>query len=230
MMKIHITKQGESIDTIANKYTVSKQDLTGINPHVNLSSDLVPGLKLKIPDVSRTEKNEHIEKFYPNFDHEKFLKEQAVPVGLKQVENNPRPEYHTHGQHMNAEMPYPEHPTHPMSNPSPPWGHLGEDTTHLNLNPEMPQHHPWNQPYPPFSTPDTRAIFPPMPYYPPYAPYGYGYPYSYPYGYGYGYGLPFFGFGPGYGFGHGWHGGGHFGGGHFGGGHFGGHGGGHGHR
>jgi len=240
-MKVHITKQGESIDTIANKYTVSKQDLTGINPHVNLSSDLVPGLKLKIPDASRTEKNEHIEKFYPNLDHEKFLKEQAVPIGLKPFESPPvhGQHGHTHGhthhpphQHTHTEAIYPEHPTHSTSRPDAPWGHetpwghLGEHTTHLNLNPETPQHYPWNHPSPPFSTSDARAIFPPIPYYPPYYPYGYGYGYGYPYSYPYSYGLPFFGFGPGYGyggygFGHGFHGGG---------GHFGGHGGGHGHR
>jgi len=220
-MKIHITKQGESIDTIANTYAVSKQDLTGINPHVNLASDLVPGLKLKIPDASRAEKNEHIEKFYPNLDHEKHLKEQAVPIGLK-----PLNEDHAHGHHTSAEVTHPTHPPHSLHQAphhettqeiphhESPWGHLGEHTTHLN--PESMHHYPWNQPYPSFSAPDARAFIPPVPYYPPY-PYPYGYP---PYG-GYGLPLPIPGFGPGYGFGHGhgWHGGGHYGGGHHGGGH-----------
>ena len=213
-MKIHITKQGESVDTIANTYSVSKQDLTGINPHVNLTSDLVPGLKLKIPDASRTEKNEHIENFFPNLDHEKHLKETAVPIGLKPFETSHTPGHHSStipSHHHTA--PEVTHHTHPTQHSSTPWSHLGEHTT--PLNPELSQHHPWNQPFPPFSTTDTRAFLPPLPYYP---PYGYPYPYAYPYGYGLP--LPVPSFGPGYGFGHGWHGGGgHFGGGHFGGGH-----------
>ena len=216
-MKIHITKQGESIDTIANTYAVSRQDLTGINPHVNPSSDLVPGLKLKIPDASRTEKNEHIEKFYPNFNQEKPLKEQAVPIGLKPIEKEhekPTPvaaTHHTHHTHQKHST-HPTHPPHPTPHHETPhhetpWGHLGEHTTHLN--PEVTHHYPWNHPYPPFSHHDARAFFPPVPYYPPY-PYPYGYP-----PYSYGVPLPIPGFvGPGYGFGHGWHGGGHFGGGH----------------
>ena len=216
-MKIHITKQGESIDTIANTYSVSRQDLTGINPHINPSSDLVPGLKLKIPDASRAEKNEHIEKFYPNFNQEKPLKEQAVPIGLKPLEKEhphekPTPAAATHQTHQTHST-HPTHPPHPTphheaSHP-PPWSHLGEHTTHLN--PEVTHHYPWNQPYPPFSTHDSRAFFPPVPYYPPY-PYPYGYP---PYGVPLPLPLPLPGFvGPGYGFGHGWHGGGHHGGGH----------------
>jgi len=231
-MKIHITKQGESIDTIANTYSVSRQDLTGINPHVNLASDLVPGLKLKIPDASRAEKNEHIEKFYPNLNHEKHLKEHAVPIGAKPLKEE---HSHVHDHHTPAEATHPTHPPHPhaevshhphlphhahhheATHPAPhheaPWSHLGEHTTHLN--PEMMHHYPWNHPFPPFSAPDTRALIPPVPFYPPY-PYP---PYGYP-PYGYGYPLPIPGFGPGYGFGHGWHG---HGGGHFGGGHGGGH-------
>ena len=215
-MKMHITKQGESIETITNRYAVSKQDLTGINPHVNLSSDLVPGLKLKIPDTHRTEKNEHIENFYPNLEAEQHLKEQAVPIGLKPFESTHalgndkiRPNQHTHEE---ISQPIP-------STPSTPWGHLDEHTTHLN--PETNQQFPWNQQFPSFSPHDTRLLIPPVPYYPPYSPYPYQYPYL---GYGYGYGLPIpvFGFGGGYvpGYGHGWHGGfGHgFGGGWHGGG------------
>lgn len=216
MMKIHITKQGESIDTIANTYAVSRQDLTGINPHINLASDLVPGLKLKIPDANRTEKNEHIEKFFPNLEHEKHLEEKAIPIGLKPFESSHLSGHHHStmpNHHTPPEATHPTHPPHPTSHSSTPWSHLGEHTT--PFNPEVTQHYPWNQPFPPFSTADTRAILPPppLPYYP---PYGYPYPYAYPYGYGLP--LPIPGFGPGYGFGHGFghgfHGGGHFGGGH----------------
>jgi len=198
-MKIHITKQGESLDTIANTYAVSKQDLTGINPHINLASELVPGLKLKIPDTSsRTEKDHHIEKFYPNLDHP-YMKEQAVPIGLKPFNTETTPP----SEHPNS------HPTpHPhFETPyQTPWAHLGEQTTPLTLENTPPS--PWNGHYPTFAQHDTRAILPPVAYYPPYPPYPYP-PYAYPPSYGYGgvfpLPIPVPGFGGGYG--HGWHGG-----------------------
>ena len=222
-MKIHITKQGESIDTIANNYSVSRQDLTGINPHVNLASDLVPGLKLKIPAENRTVKNENIEQFFPNLEAET-----AKPIGLKPFEtegaptkempvhNYEKPENHF-GQPLVDAVPY-----GPEANS--PWNHLANNQTHLTQ--PGPQHS-WNPPYTGFMPQqpgqDTRAIIPPMPYYPPYPypnpyygypPYGYGVPLPIPVpGFGYGGFGP--GFGPGFGYGgfgggfHGGHGGGH---------------------
>lgn len=200
-MKIHITKQGESTETIASTYAVSRQDLIGINPHINLSSELVPGLKLKIPEASRAQKAPHIEKFYPNLDSNSYSKEQAVPIGMKPLES------HTH------DIP-------PAPTVEAPWSHLSENSTYLSA--ESMHQYPWNQSYPHFAPQDARAILPPIPYYPPY-PYP---PYTYP---GYGYGgvvplpVPIPGFGPGYA--GGWHGGWH--GGHGG---WHGHGHGHGHR
>ena len=208
-MKIHITKQGESLDDIANNYSVSRQDLAGINPHVNLTTELVPGLKLKIPVANRTVKNEHIEQFFPNLEHD-----EAVPIGLKPF--TPQPE-------MKNEMPvtavekHLEQPHIPGANYEPepvsPWSHLASQPTNLS-NPSG--YHAWNSPYSGFAAqPDTRAIIPPMPYYPPYpypSPY-YGYP---PYGYGMPLPVPIpvpgFGYGGGFGHGGGFHGGGHGGG------------------
>ena len=220
-MKIHITKQGESIDTITSKYAVSKQDLTGINPHVNLSSNLVPGLKLKIPDTTRAEINGHVENFYPNLDHEQPLREQSIPIDLKPFETTHAPKTNDQISPTTSTNEDVARPTQDTS--STPWGHLGDHTTYLN--PETKQHHPWNPSFSSASSYDTRAFLPPMPF-----PYPYAYPdYDYRrpmpgfgpwFGPGVGFG-PGFGpwFGPGVGFGPGWHGGGHFGG-HFGGGHY----------
>ena len=222
-MKIHITKQGESIDTIASDYAVSRQDLTGINPHVNMATDLVPGLKLKIPQTNRMEKNESIEQFFPNLNQE-----EVKPIGMKPFETEGAPvkephitnhESHLEPGHIEA-VPY---GTEQIS----PWSHLADHHTHLSTN--QGAQHPWNPQFNGF-TPgqgqDMRAIIPPMPYYPPYPypnpyygypPYGYGVPLPIPVpGFGYG------GFGPGFGGGFG-HGGGFHGGGFHGGGHGGGH-------
>ena len=215
-MKIHITKQGESIETITSKYAVSKQDLTGINPHVNLSSELVAGLKLKIPDTNRLAPNPHIENFYPNLEFEQNLKEQSVPIGLKPLEATPV-----------SELPAQELPNQqPTGNSAksipnpPPWAHLGDNFTHLNPHPE--QQFPWNPSFLSNSATDTRLAMT-SPYFLPYPPYPYP---AYGYGLPYGFGVPFpiFGFGPGYGNPYGWYGGG-FHGGNFHGGGF--HGGGH---
>jgi LysM repeat protein len=188
-MKIHITKQGETIEEVASKYSVSNQDLIGINPHLNLTSDLVPGLKLKIPDIARTDKkNDHIEKFYPNLEYDQKLKEQTVPIGLKPFPNA-HPEATATSTHHT-----PEYTT--------PWSHLNEHAVPLNT--QSQPYHPWNPGHHAFSSYDMRIFIPPLPYYP-----SYPYPYAYP-PYGLGFPLPF----PGFGFGHGFHGGGHFGGHH----------------
>lgn len=218
-MKIHITKQGESLETIAGHYGVSKQDLTGINPHINLASDLVPGLKLKLPDSHREKASEQIEKFYPGLDGA-TLHESAIPIPLKQEEvppvhpvfgnHSPQPEPLSHGHHV----PHTYETAHP-------WHHLHEHMTPLSHDPHGAVHHPWQQ-HPSFSPYDSRALIPAPIYYPSYgsAPYPYP-PYSYP-GYGYGYGTPLpiplpipvpgFGYPGGYhGHGGGFHGGHHHG-------------------
>ena len=95
-MKIHITKQGDSLEIIANKYSVSKQDLIGINSHINPSSSLIPGLKLKIPENAIRKdlpNQDHIQKYYPNIDTFgiPITNQQipsAIPIGLKPFPNS----------------------------------------------------------------------------------------------------------------------------------------------
>jgi len=248
-MKIHITKKGESIDSIAKHYSVSRQDLSGINPHVSLGSDLVPGLKLKIPESNRVGKSTttSIENYYPSLDSHRPVKEEAVPIGLKPFENqhdhvvavngsyhdqHQNPGYHGFNHHQHQEpAPVPVPHTHGevphQMDSNTPWAHLNNSSTHLS---QPAPHHPWNNPHAQFAPPNTehnRAFYPMSPYYPSYPPYGpYG-PYQYPPYYP-SYPLPiplpiigggYGGYGGGFG-----HGGGHGHGGGFG------HGGGHGHR
>ena len=193
-MKIHITKQGETLDEITKKYNLSQQDLMGINPHIDFNASLVSGLKLKIPETREVGPTSNMENFYPRLDHEQQLKEQAVPIGLK-----PFPE--VNASHETPEM----NPQHPASD-HPIYGHLNESSTYLNTAPPHLSP-PWNPYFPSVGNQDMRLPYPP--YYPPYPPYPYPYPYPYP-AYGYGLPLPFPGFGFGHGFGHGghgWHGG-----------------------
>ena len=190
-MKIHITKQGETLDEITKKYNLSKQDLMGINPHIDFNASLVSGLKLKIPEKDRSEQSPNVENFYPRLDHEQQLKEQAVPIGLK-----PFPQVAAGGIHSEA------HPGQTTTGNSI-YGHLNESSIPLGTTTPHPNP-PWNPYFPTSQSQDMRLPYPP--YYPPYPPYPYPYPYPYP-AYGYGLPLPLPGFGYGHGFGHGWHGG-----------------------
>lgn len=175
-MKIHITKQGESLEILSNHYAVSKQDLIGINPHVNLASDLVPGLKLKIPDTNRADKLESFENFYPKMDASEIDKEKAVPIGLKPYDTTP--EVNQPG--LNNEMHFNYNAPHEY-----PWGQLNENMSSINT--DAPTYHPWANTAQ-FAHHDARAFMPPVALYPPYPPTPYPYsPLSYP---GYGYGAP----------------------------------------
>lgn len=72
-MKIHIVQREDTFQSIANKYGVSLQDLIGMNTHINHLSGLVPGLKVKVPQVPRKDEptvDQHIQKYYPNLDAE----------------------------------------------------------------------------------------------------------------------------------------------------------------
>lgn len=188
-MKIHITKQGETLDEITKKYNQSKQDVMGINPHIDFNAGLVSGLKLKIPETSEIRQTSNMENFYPRLNQNGRPKEEAIPIGLKPLPSVEAP------------------PTDGSTNSHHPiYGHLKEGQTSLNA---VPPHPPWNPYFPGSPAPDMRLLFPP--FYPPYSAYPYPYPYPYP---AYGFPLPIPGFGYGSGFGHGWHGGHHGHGGH----------------
>ena len=70
-MKIHIVQRNDTFETIATRYGISVQDLIGTNTHINYTSGLVPGLKVKIPMPPRQEEpmvDQHIQKYYPSID------------------------------------------------------------------------------------------------------------------------------------------------------------------
>ena len=67
-MKIQITKKGDTIEKIANKFAISIQDLIDFNPHINLTVDLTPGIKLIIPPTKGVDSQ--IKRSYSNLDTE----------------------------------------------------------------------------------------------------------------------------------------------------------------
>lgn len=94
-MKIHIVQRDDTFKTIAEKYSVSVQDLIGMNTHINHLAPLVPGLKVKVPSPARKEAPnvaQHIQKYYPNIDTETIdlqTASTAEPATVKKVQPIP---------------------------------------------------------------------------------------------------------------------------------------------
>ena len=94
-MKIHIVQRDDTFESIAERYSVSVQDLIGMNTHINHLAPLVPGLKVKVPSPARKEAPnvaQHIQKYYPNIDTETIdlqTASTAEPVAVKKVQPIP---------------------------------------------------------------------------------------------------------------------------------------------
>lgn len=70
-MKVHIAKRNETFESIAQQYGVSLQDLIGMNTHINYLAGLVPGLKIKLPDINRKDGltfQEKVQTHFPKVD------------------------------------------------------------------------------------------------------------------------------------------------------------------
>jgi len=66
-MKVHIAKRNDTFESIAQQYGVSLQDLIGMNTHINYLAGLVPGLKIKLPDINRKDGLSFQEKLQTHF-------------------------------------------------------------------------------------------------------------------------------------------------------------------
>ena len=94
-MKIHIVQRDDTFESIAERYSVSVQDLILMNTHINHLAPLVPGLKVKVPSPARKEAPnvaQHIQKYYPNIDTETIdlqTASTAEPVAVKKVQPIP---------------------------------------------------------------------------------------------------------------------------------------------
>ncbi|MCL1950637.1 MAG: LysM peptidoglycan-binding domain-containing protein [Turicibacter sp.] len=70
-MKVHIAKRNDTFESIAHQYGVSLQDLIGMNTHINYLAGLVPGLKIKLPDINRKDGlsfEEKVQTHFPKVD------------------------------------------------------------------------------------------------------------------------------------------------------------------
>lgn len=73
-MNYHIIRSGESLEKIAYGYNVDIEEITRINKHISNWQKLVPGTKIKLPEISNQlameldEVEPFIEDYYPKIE------------------------------------------------------------------------------------------------------------------------------------------------------------------
>lgn len=70
-MIIHIVRPNEKVDSIMNHYMISKNELISNNGHINDWNNLIPGVKIRIPEITKEilevldESEPFVEEYYP---------------------------------------------------------------------------------------------------------------------------------------------------------------------
>lgn len=101
-MNYHIIRTGDSLEKIAYGYNLDVEEITRINKHISNFQKLIPGTKIKLPEISNElaieldEVEPFIEDYYPKIDlpveEEKLdikeVKEEIKPVEKIEIENS----------------------------------------------------------------------------------------------------------------------------------------------
>ena len=98
-MILHIVRSGETIRAIADNYQCEISDITSNNLHITDFKNLKPGMKLRIPFLSKPiidtleETESFISDYYPSinnkFDKKDVPKEEVVEEDLKEAPLQP---------------------------------------------------------------------------------------------------------------------------------------------
>lgn len=73
-MNVHIVRVNEKIERIANIYNLTKEEIIKINHHIQDWDNLIPGTKLRLPEIPENVELEldntepFIEEYYPKID------------------------------------------------------------------------------------------------------------------------------------------------------------------
>ena len=88
-MILHIVRSGETIRNIADNYQCDISDITSNNLHITDFKNLKPGMKLKIPFLTKPimdtleETESFISDYYPSLKKD-FVKEDVLPEKVKE--------------------------------------------------------------------------------------------------------------------------------------------------
>ena len=83
-MNTHIVRVNEKIEKIANIYNLEIEEITKINHHIKDWQNLIPGTKLRIPEIPEIVKTEldntepFIEEYYPKISIDEYLQKQTI--------------------------------------------------------------------------------------------------------------------------------------------------------
>lgn len=114
-MNVHIVRVNEKIERIANIYNLTKEEIIKINHHIRDWDNLIPGTKLRLPEIPENVELEldntepFIEEYYPKIDINEInvkkeyveiipsVEEQTEPVNTnvnKPIKKNNKPPYY----------------------------------------------------------------------------------------------------------------------------------------
>lgn len=83
-MNYHIVRVNEKIEKIASIYSLNISEIIDINHHIKDWSSLVPGTKLRLPEIPEIVEEElnntepFIEEYYPKIDPVSFIKKEEI--------------------------------------------------------------------------------------------------------------------------------------------------------
>ena len=90
----HIVRVNEKIERIANLYNLTIDEIKKINTHIRDWNNLLPGTKLRLPEISDMLNDEidnvepFIEEYYPRIEKDIYNKEEPIIDLNKTNENN----------------------------------------------------------------------------------------------------------------------------------------------
>ena len=95
-MNTHIVRVNEKIERIAQIYNLSIEEIKKINTHIRDWNNLIPGTKIRLPEISEEINNEidcvepFIEEYYPRIKEEPII-EKKENTYEEQIINKPQP-------------------------------------------------------------------------------------------------------------------------------------------
>lgn len=95
-MNSHIVRVNEKIEKIANLYNLTVDEIKKINTHIRDWNNLLPGTKLRLPEISDMLNDEinnvepFIEEYYPKIDKDIYNKkeENITEINISNENNN----------------------------------------------------------------------------------------------------------------------------------------------
>ena len=118
-MNYHIIKAGETIKMIAKNYELLEDEIINNNRHITNWDKLIPGTRLKLPNISEKLADEidevepFIEDYYPKLSplyKEEKIEEEVIPVVVEKKEqsekDNTIKQYHYYPHYYNPYFQY----------------------------------------------------------------------------------------------------------------------------